>query len=76
MKYIIQLILLLLVASNFQISYAQTRGRYIPTRNDTVKKVIPPQVYGNAKADSVSQGTSTNSKVSATGTAIGMRHSF
>jgi len=33
-------------------------------------------VYGNAKADSASLGISGNSKVSATGTAIGMRHSF
>lgn len=29
---------------------AQQRGRYIPTKADTVKKVIPQQVYGNPKA--------------------------
>ncbi len=50
MKYIKQLILLLLVAITCQITYGQTRGRYIPTRNDTIKKVVPQQVYGNPKA--------------------------
>lgn len=65
MKYIIQLILLLLVASNFQISYAQTRGRYIPTRNDTVKKVIPPQVYGNAKARKIADSTANAMRITA-----------
>lgn len=29
---------------------AQQRGRYIPTKADTVKKVMPQQVYGNPKA--------------------------
>lgn len=29
---------------------AQQRGRYIPTKADSVKKVVPQQVYGNPKA--------------------------
>ena len=50
MKYIKQLILLLLVVIICQITFGQTRGGYIPTRNDTIKKVVPQQVYGNPKA--------------------------
>lgn len=30
-------------------AYAQTPSKYKPTKYDSVKKVIPPQVYGNAK---------------------------
>ncbi len=30
-------------------TYAQTLGKYKPTKYDTIKKVIPPQVYGNAR---------------------------
>lgn len=29
--------------------FAQIKGRYIPTKYDTIKKVVPPQVYGNPK---------------------------
>lgn len=50
MKYIKQLILILLIAISAQITNGQTRGRYIPTRNDTIKRVMPQQVYGNPKA--------------------------
>lgn len=27
--------------------FAQTKGKYIPTKYDTIKKRMPPQVYGN-----------------------------
>lgn len=27
--------------------FAQTKGKYIPTKFDTIKKKMPPQVYGN-----------------------------
>jgi hypothetical protein len=34
--------------ANFTLFAQQKKGKYIPTKYDSVKKVIPPQFYGNA----------------------------
>jgi len=65
MKYIKQLTLLLLVAITCQITFGQTRGGYIPTRNDTVKKVVPQQVYGNPKARKIGDSTANAIRIAA-----------
>ncbi len=56
MKHNLLLSLLLL---SFIYSSAQTRGGYRPTRSDTIRKVVPPQVYGNPRqarmADSIAK---------------------
>lgn len=53
------LVLFLIVTVQHHLIFAQTKGRYIPTKYDTIKKVIPQQVYGNPKqariADSIAK---------------------
>ncbi|MBK6330989.1 MAG: TolC family protein [Bacteroidetes bacterium] len=45
--------------ANFTLFAQQKKGKYIPTKYDSVKKVIPPQFYGNAaeakRADSIAK---------------------
>lgn len=43
------LVLFFIVVVQHHFIFAQNKGRYIPTKYDTVKKVIPQQVYGNPK---------------------------
>lgn len=53
------LITLLLISTNVRIFAQQKAGKYKPTKYDSVKKVIPPQYYGNARdakrADSIAK---------------------
>ncbi len=58
-KHIFLLLTLLLISTNVRIFAQQKAGKYKPTKYDSVKKVIPPQYYGNArdakKADSIAK---------------------
>ncbi len=53
------LIIFLIVNLSFQSEAQQKKGAYKPTKFDSVKKVVPPQYYGNAKearrADSIAK---------------------
>ena len=50
MKKVVSFIFLLGSLLLTQFSFGQTKGKYIPTPLDTVKKLIPKQVYGNPKS--------------------------
>lgn len=50
LRFTLLSLLTLCVATLFAQTKVQPKGKYIPTKWDSVKKVIPQQVYGNPKA--------------------------
>jgi outer membrane protein len=63
MKNSLSILLLVLLNALSIFTQAQTKGRYIPTKADGVKKIVPQQVYGNPKAARTSDSIANSKKV-------------